>query len=305
MASPSSYDMINTILERVGVSMKRTILVVLLIVGLSAGLVAQSGSAAVKLTGALGPGSVDLKAEGSYQMKIPMLQGGGPLFEGNNLKVKVALGVSPIAVQGIVDAVLTPIALAEVNLEVAVGSGWDFPLLKMSGLIKAPAEGAAMVDETFKGVYVKPKAGVTLQFDTGAIFASKWASVVLRAYQELNFTYYSNAEEDEPWEFELSGELYNSFNYKGEYIVGYKLPLEWVNLVGVQVEHYIYDAFNRKNGGLIDASILVNSPFPIVDSLSLLMAIQFTNYKAQPDVRNRVVDQLRFKRVALIATYSI
>jgi hypothetical protein len=35
------------------------------------------------------------------------------------------------------------------------------------------------------------------------------------------------------------------------------------------------------------------------------MAIQFTNFKAQPDVRNRVVDRLRFKRVALIATYSI
>ncbi|NLZ77002.1 MAG: hypothetical protein GX911_03445 [Spirochaetales bacterium] len=285
--------------------MKRTILVVLLIVGVSAGLVAQSGTFTAKLTGALGPGSMDLKAEGAYQVKIPMLQGEGPLFEGNNLKVKGALGISPIAAQVIFDAVLTPVALAEVNLGVAVGSGWAFPLLKMKGLIKAPAEGVAMVDETLKGVYVKPKAGIALQFDTGAVFDSKWASVVLRAHQELNFTYYSNAEKDEPWEFELSGELYNSFNYKGEYIVGYKLPLEWVNLVGLQVQHYVFDAFNRKHGGLVDASILVNSPFPVVDDLSLLMAIQFTNFKAQPDVRNRVVDRLRFKRVALIATYSI
>ncbi len=60
--------------------MKRTIFVVLLIVGVSIGLVAQSGSVTAKLTGALGPGSVDLKAEGAYQLKIPMLQGEGPLL---------------------------------------------------------------------------------------------------------------------------------------------------------------------------------------------------------------------------------
>lgn len=286
--------------------MKRILIVVLLIVGLGSGLFAVDSTITAKLTTALGPGgSMDLKAEGSYQVKMPLLQGDGPLFEGNNLKVKAGLGLSPIAGQVTVDAVLTPIALAEVNLGVAVGSGWDFPLLNMHGTLTAPNEDAEMVGETLKGIYVKPKAGVALQFDTGAVFASKWASVVLRAYQELNFTYYSNAEKDQPWEFELSGELYNSFNYKGEYIVGYQLPIEWVNLVGVQVEHYVYDAFNRKNGGMIDASILVNSPFPIVDGLSLLMAVQFTNYKAQAGSRVRELEALRFKRVALIATYSI
>ena len=286
--------------------MKRILIVVLLIVSLGSGLFAVDSTITAKLTTALGPGgSMDLKAEGSYQVKMPLLQGDGPLFEGNNLKVKAGLGLSPIAGQVTVDAVLTPIALAEVNLGVAVGSGWDFPLLNMHGTLTAPNEGDDMVGETLKGIYVKPKAGLALQFDTGAVFASKWASVVLRAYQELNFTYYSNAEKDQPWEFELSGELYNSFNYKGEYIVGYQLPIEWVNLVGVQVEHYVYDAFNRKNGGMIDASILINSPFPIVDGLSLLMAVQFTNYKAQAGSRVRELEALRFKRVALIATYSI
>lgn len=286
--------------------MKRILIVVLLIVSLGSGLFAVDSTITAKLTTALGlGGSMDLKAEGSYQVKMPLLQGDGPLFEGNNLKVKAGLGLSPIAGQVTVDAVLTPVALAEVNLGVAVGSGWDFPLLNMHGTLTAPSEDDEMVGETLKGIYVKPKAGLALQFDTGAVFASKWASVVLRAYQELNFTYYSNAEKDQGWEFELSGKLYNSFNYKGEYIVGYQLPIEWVNLVGVQVEHYVYDAFNRKNGGMIDASILMNSPFPIVDGLSLLMAVQFTNYKAQAGSRVRELEALRFKRVALIATYSI
>ncbi|MFA5699445.1 MAG: hypothetical protein WC954_06905, partial [Sphaerochaeta sp.] len=226
--------------------MKRIILVTLLVVSLSASLFALDGTFTAKLTGAYGPDSKDLKTDVAYQIKIPMLQGDGPLFEGNNLKVKGGLGLSPIAGQGYVEAILTPVALAEINLGVAAGSGWDFPLLGMGGLIKGSSTDLAMVDDTFGGLYLKAKGGAALQFDTGAIFDSPWASVVLRAYQELNFTFYSNATKSEPWEFELSGELYNSFNYKGEYIVGYQLPLEWVNLVGVQVEHFVFDAFNRK-----------------------------------------------------------
>lgn len=285
--------------------MKRIILVTLLVVGLSASLFALDGTFSAKLTGAYGPGIMDLKADAAYQIKVPMLQGDGPLFEGNNLKVKAGVGLSPIAGQFTLDAVLTPIALAEINLGVAAGSGWNFPLLGMGGLIKGANTGATLTDDTFGGLYLKAKGGAALQFDTGAIFDSPWASVVLRAYQELNFTFYSNATKSEPWEFELSGELYNSFNYKGEYIVGYQMPLDWVNLVGVQVEHYVYDAFNRKSGGLFDLSLLVNSPLPVVDNLSVLMAIQFTNIRTAKDTRIRAAEEFRFKRVALIVTYSI
>ena len=65
-------------------------------------------------------------------MKIPMLQ--EVLFGGNNLKVKAALRFSIIHT-GIFDAVLTPIALAEVNLG-SPSERLGLSALKMSGLLR-------------------------------------------------------------------------------------------------------------------------------------------------------------------------
>ena len=94
----------------------------------------------------------------------------------------------------------------------------------------------------------------------------------------------------------------NGFNYKGEYILGYQMPL-MVNLVGVQLETFLYDVFDDRSALFGDASILANTQ--INQQLSVLTAVQFTNYEKTDDTIRRIVKKdPAFKRVAVMVNYA-
>jgi hypothetical protein len=144
------------------------------------------------------------------------------------------------------------------------------------------------------------RAGAAFQFDTGVIFKSDWMSVVMRTYHELNFKGYSHADADKAWEYENGGAMVNGFNYKGEYILGYQMPL-MVNLVGVQLETFLYDVLDDKSALFADASLLANTQ--ITEQLSVLTAVQFTNYEKNTN-RQIVKKDPSFKRVAVMVNYA-
>ena len=144
------------------------------------------GAEGVTSVKVLGSDIPEFKVEGAYTYTIDMLQGEGMLTRGNNLKVKTVVGVSPIASTVSVDAVLTPVAVAELSLGGAVGTGWDFSPLDNEGLrIGASDDTDTYVSDSLGGVYLKAKAGAALQFDTGAVFEGDWKSVLMRTYQEV------------------------------------------------------------------------------------------------------------------------
>ena len=284
--------------------MKKTLSLLLVLFAVTLTLsAAVTGSGNAKLTAAVGNGfSVDAKADVSYTLKMPMLEGDGPLFSDNNLKVKAHVGVSPIAVTGSIDAVLTPIAITEISLGGGAGTGWDLPLMKLEGLRLDSA--GSLASDQLGGLYYFGRAGIALQFDTGAILSGDWSSVLVRAYHELNYQGYSNAEAAQPWEYETGGAAVNGFNCKGEYILAYQMPLP-LNLVGAQFEWYINNVFDSDRSPLLyDVSALAN--IDIIDHLSLLVVGQVSNYeKKDKDSRVLVLrDEIDFKRVAVIATYS-
>lgn len=284
----------------------RIILSLVIVLLVSAGLFAQTTtSGTLKFTGAWdGKKSIEAKAEAAYQVKIPMLVGEGPLMSGNNLKLKTQIGVSPIAASATLDAVLTPIAVLEISLGGGAGTGWDFSLMDLSGLkIASGGIGTALTSDQLAGTYYMGRVGAAFQFDTGAILKGDWTSVVIRAYQELNYKGYSGASDTTTaWEFENGGAMVNGFNYKGEYILGYQMPLI-VNLIGVQLETYAYNVLDSARTGLFsDLSILANTQ--INENLSLLTAVQFTNFEKDS---NRVIvkkAEPAFKRVAMILSYG-
>lgn len=184
----------------------------------------------------LGSDIPEFKVEGAYTYTIDMLQGEGMLTQGNNLKVKTVLGVSPIASTLSVDAVLTPLAVAELSLGGAVGTGWDFSPLGNEGLrIGASNDTDTYVSDSLGGAYLKARAGAALQFDTGAVFEGEWKSVLMRTYQEMSYQMYTGADSDDWWEYEASGARTNDFEYRAEYVVGYRMPLV-VNLVALMLE---------------------------------------------------------------------
>jgi len=284
--------------------MKKTLSLLLVLFAVTLTLsAAVTGSGSAKLTAAVGNGfSVDAKADVSYTLKMPMLEGDGPLFSGNNIKVKAHVGVSPIAVTGSIDAVLTPIAIAEISLGGGAGTGWDLPLMSLEGLRLDSA--GSLASDQLGGLYYFGRAGIALQFDTGAILSGDWSSVLVRAYHELNYQGYSNAEAAQPWEYETGGAAVNGFNCKGEYILAYQMPLP-LNLVGAQFEWYINNVFDSDRSPLLyDVSALAN--IDIIDHLSLSVVGQFSNYQKKDKGTSELVlrDAVGFKRVAVIATYS-
>lgn len=248
----------------------------------------------------------EVKTEVGYNVKIPLLQGNGPLFSGNNLKVKGLLGVSPIAATLAVDAVFTPIAVMEISAGGAIGTGWDFPLMEIEGLRKWDGVATEYNTDTMGGVYYKARAGVALQFDTAAIWPGDWTSILLRTYHEVNYQGYSNASSSTSggWEYETGGLHQNGMNYKGEYVLGYHLPF-MVDTVALMLETYADNIGNSLElpKMVFDLGLIMNIQF--TDKLNLTVIPQFTTKKTDPDTRAMSQVDFKFKRVAAMLNYSL
>ncbi|AEV30125.1 hypothetical protein SpiGrapes_2351 [Sphaerochaeta pleomorpha str. Grapes] len=282
--------------------LRRSVAILVMITIVTIGLFAETTSAGnVKFITA-GP-NVEAKLEAGYSLKIPMMQGDGPLFSGNNLKVKGLVGVSPVAATVSLDAILTPIAVIELNLGASFGTGWDFGLLDLEGLrLSTGGIGTALSSDQLGGMYYKVKAGAAFQFDTAAIFPGDWTSVVLRTYHELNYQGYTNADKNIAWEYETSGAMENGFNYKGEYLVGYQMPIK-LNMVAVLLETYAFDMFPvTAHPFLYDLGLVMNYAF--TDSLNLTVIPQVTTVQKDAVTREISYKDLSFKRVALMLNYS-
>lgn len=278
-------------------SMVTTMLLVLLALPVFA---QNTSSGNIKLIGAY---PIEAKMEAGYTLKIPMLEGEGPLFSGNNLKVKGLLGLSPVAVTFGVDAVLTPIAVMELTLGGAIGTGWDFDQMDISGLLKSTGGiGTPLTADPFGGVYYKGRAGAALQFDTGAIFPGDWTSILLRTYHEFMYQGYTGAKAGEAWEYETSGAKVNGFNYKGEYVIGYKLPL-MLNMVALQLETFAYDLFDGGPHPLkYDVGVIGN--LELFDGLDLTVIVQGTNLIKDKNTKAVTITDFRYKRIGVMLNYS-
>ena len=262
----------------------------------------------VKLLGSSAP---EVKVEEGAVLKLPMLQGEGLLTGGNNLKLKGRVGVSPVSSTLSLEAVLTPIAVAEVSLGGTVGIGWDLTdSLKGLNFIAVSNTPYEIESESVQGVYLKGKTGVALQFDTAALFSSKWASVFARVYQEVNFQSYTNAEEGSAWNFEMGGYRGNGFSYHAEYVVGYNMPI-FLDKVALMVETDINNIFKdpMQTDVLVTLSPILN--FRVLDGLNITALAQFTN-KAKEFVlsgtdmsENRIhAGPFRFSKAVAMVTYN-
>ena len=243
----------------------------------------------------------EAKVEAGYTVRIPFLQGEGPLFSQNNVKLKGILGVTPITASLTFEAVMTPIAVMELSVGGVLGTGWNFDLMDLEGLRKN--DGTSTFSDTLGGMYYKGKAGAALQFDTAAIWPGDWTSVVMRTYHEVNYQGYLTS--DPPsggWEFETGGLHKNGINYKGEYLIGYQMPLI-VNTVALMLETYVDNIGNDLEVDmLMDVGLVVN--FGFTDRLNLTVIPQMTTKKADENRALQRVD-LGFKRVAAILNYAL
>ena len=280
-------------------------------------------SASVNLTISSLP---EAKLTFSQNFTLPFLQADHFLFADNNVQFNIDAELSPISMNLKGEAVLTPIAFFQAAAGGMIGSGWNIELfggtIKGIGINRPAANGGAELDgSAFNGVFGEGHLGGALQFDIAAIFPGDWHHVVFRSYHEISYRGYSRASAGDAWFFENDfGENQNSFNYYGNYLIGYQMPifLDTVALLA-EMKKYLYDSPGGSlwgdELGRWEFSAILN--FAITKRFSAALITQcrtMRNYTAATQdfeyYRERRLDNsapLRFEfyRVAAIASFKI
>lgn len=114
--------------------------------------------------------------------RFPLLQGAGPLTEGNNLTGTVRAEVTPVSLNVLGTITFTPVAFFQLYAGGRAGSGWNMPLgngigiNRRKGVHDAEIEGGA-----FDGLLWAGQAGATVQFDLAAVMPGDWHHLVIVA----------------------------------------------------------------------------------------------------------------------------
>ena len=267
--------------------------------------------------------SPEVKLGFTKHYSIPFLQGESPLTLDNNIGLALGAEITPVSLNGIAEAVWTPIAFFQLAAGGRIGSGWSINLfgsdiygigLNSPGVIGNSAhDGGA-----FDGLLWKVHTGGTIQFDLAALYPGDWNHVVARSYHEINHRGYTRAKAHESWYYENDdGENINGFNYYGNLLVGYQMPAMF-NLAALVAEAdlYLYDTPNRVKWGDDRIRWTFSSIFglALTKQIDLNLIAQFRTRKNYQEsnwqdlyYRNRTIDSstpahLEFYRIAAALT---
>jgi hypothetical protein len=260
----------------------------------------------------------------SQSFVFPFLQGQNPLVADNNITAVLSAEVSPISVNGVAEVTWTPIAFFQLVTGGRIGSGWNINLFGGDiygiGVVRKDGEGVIVDGDGFDGLLWSAKAGAAVQFDLAAVLPGEWNHVVFRTYHEINYAGYPPAKNNEPWYFENDdGENMNGWNYYGNYLLGYQMPL-FLNMVGLLAEtgNYLYTTENRETWGdelpRWTFSILFN--FTVTERVGIAALAQLWTRRTftqetedKAFYQDRIVAaeplHLEFYRVAVIATFKL
>ena len=267
----------------------------------------------------------EIKFGFTEQFIFPFLQGDSPLTSGNNISLALTAQLSPISLNFITEAIWTPIAFFQFAAGARMGTGWNIELFGSDvygiGINREITGGKGDIDgNPFDGLLWKMYSGAVLQADLAAFVPGDWNHVVFRTYHEFNYKGYSRANAYDSWIYENdSGENINGFNYYGNFLLGYQMPL-FFNMIALlaEVDVYLYDTPNRTGWGdelgrwtfsnVLSFSITENFGVSLVTQLRTQRNFTQSNWK-DLYYRNRTIDSsnplmLEFYRVAAMLNYT-
>jgi hypothetical protein len=256
---------------------------------------------------------------------FPFLRGESPLTEDNNIALALTAELSPVSLNGMAEAVWTPIAFFQLAAGGRIGSGWNITMFDKEihgiGINRDDGSGKAEVSgSAFNGLLWKAQTGTTLQFDLAALVPGDWHHVVVRSYHEINYRGYTAAASGESWYYENDGENRNGFNYYGNLLIGYRMPL-FLDMAALLAEGtlFLYGTEGRSQWGedriFWTFSGLLN--FTITGRISAALIIQLKMERNYTDpnwedlyYQNRHIDagnpvSLKFYRAAAVLTYRL
>jgi hypothetical protein len=263
----------------------------------------------------------EIKVGVTQSFVIPLLRGDNPLTQGNNIKLSVAAELSPVSLNGIGEALWTPIAFLQLNAGGRAGSGWNISLFGDDSYgigINSPGEDIGdghhrreiISGDAFDSLQWSAYGGLVLQFDLAAVIPGDWTHILFRAYNEGRYSAYNRAAKGESWVFENdNAQNQNGWIWYGSYVLGYQMPLS------PALDTIAFMAETRKNlyktpGGDLWGddltswifSMLFN--FTITPRLGAALALQMRtlrNYETS-DLRNE--EGIYYKDLVLQDTYG-
>lgn len=169
-----------------------------------------------------------------YTRTIPAFVGEGPFFSGNNLELSARAELSPVTVEAVGSATLTPIAFLKFQAGAAVGTGWN---LGFVGLALRPTGGLGGIEEIpFGGALLRSWLSGTFQFDLAAVLPGDWNHVVVQAVAKFEYRALTAADPGQAWVWQADAGLnFNGWRHLGTYVLGYQMPRK-LNFAGVMVE---------------------------------------------------------------------
>lgn len=263
-----------------------------------------------------GWGGAEAKASITHKIKVPFMQGTGALSSDNNILYQFKGELSPVSINAIASATLTPIAFLNFQAGTSLGTGWNFfGLFNGLGLNN---DGTGIPEEDpMPGIVSKSWLSGTFQFDIGAVIPGEWTHVIMAATAKVEHEYFTGADEEEAWQYEAdTGENFNGFNFWGTYVLGYQLPYK-LNTVAflVETEQMIADNKDLSSSDIVDwGSDFMQVTFgplaniKLSEDSSLLILLQFRTEKLYTDAtvynnyfRNREYDGyfIDFRRIAV------
>ena len=190
---------------------------------------------------------------------FPFLQGSGPLTSGNNIRTDITAEFSPVSMAGLGSVIWTPIAFLELDAGGRLGTGWNMALgngigfNRPIGVFGGTPRKAEIDGDPFDGLQWSAWFGGAFQFDLAAVFPGDWNHVILRAYDELKYSAYTRAGNNESWILENDdADNMNGWTWYGSLVLGYQMPLSPVlDFVGLMGEYTfnLYDVPGKDSWG--------------------------------------------------------
>ncbi len=234
-----------------------------------------------------------------YSRTIPAFVGEGPFFSGNNLELSARAELSPVTVEAVGSATLTPIAFLKFQAGAAVGTGWT---LGFVGLAINPTANADPLEEIpFGGALFRAWVSGTFQFDLAALLPGDWNHVVVQAVAKFEYRALTAADPGEAWLWQAdAGMNFNGWRHLGTYVLGYQMPRK-LNFTGVMVETEAWlgdvrDYSPMASGWGSDFVTMIVSPlanlaFDERNSLTFVLQLKSTQDWTDPTTQRRSFQQ--------------
>jgi hypothetical protein len=163
---------------------------------------------------------------------FPVFRGSNPLTADNNLNLGLTAEVTPVSMDGILEAVLTPIAFLQIAAGSRAATGWNMFLGDGIGINTPLGEKTGenprkyeVKGDPFSGLIWDLYGGGAFQFDMAAVIPGDWNHILFRTYHEARYRRFTGAQGRSAWVFENDdAENQNGWIYYANFVLGYQMP---------------------------------------------------------------------------------